>query len=565
MLRDRAVEFTAWGGYNAALNRGGSMKHKDASRGKGKKTGGLPVFLKNTAQILLATLVLWALAEAVLYGLGFPTGGSQFVDAIAVREKLTPRKPAGEYRIFSYGESTMHGCHYAPVSSPAKWLDAYLKDYHPGKKIRTVNFARMGKGSDFTLRTFEETLTYRPNLAVFYLGHNDYSKRYRMDETLAARQSPVYRLREAVKKSRLVSAVSRAAVKIKMKRKDSVYTDEVGYDLIETPVYRGMGDAYQVLRTDPFYFENIGFFKENILKITALARRRGIPVIFYVPVSNLKDFAPNQSRHQKAISAEALESWEDFFRRGKALEEQGTGALELYEKAYAIDPTYAELCFRMARILFNQGELERARVLFEEARDYDAVPLRAVREIEAVIRDLPRGELLEVIDTEKAVIAEIPGAIPGEPVIEDNVHFSIRGHALLAKAAALAIAERGWLAPGAKWQWKNERPFDQMAAALGVDDEIMFSAALKMVHFFGDRFENRVRFAEKAIALKPRDPRGYRSLAWTYWLMGESEKALQVYRQLGELAPAALAEVLESQPSVREFFETAEASIPVQS
>ena len=71
------------------------------------------------------------------------------LNPLFLREEITMDKPEDEFWIFTYGESTMHGAHYWPASSPARWLEVYLKDFLPDKKIRVINFARMGQGAEF--------------------------------------------------------------------------------------------------------------------------------------------------------------------------------------------------------------------------------------------------------------------------------------------------------------------------------------------------------------------------------------------------------------------------------
>ncbi|MDD5672319.1 MAG: hypothetical protein PHN49_11845, partial [Candidatus Omnitrophica bacterium] len=191
---------------------------------------------------------------------------------------------------------------------------------------------------------------------------------------------------------------------------------------------------------------------------------------------------------------------------------------------------------------------------------FDAIICRAPREIIDIIQELPRSPGLDVIDTEKVVAAELPGGILGEPMIEDNVHFSVRGHALLGRALAEKIAEHDWIAPKSAWQWDREKPYAVMYREIGVNDPILFAADLKMIHFLGPRFENRIRFAERAIKKFPDDPRGYRSLAWTYWLMGDKDKAIEVYRKLEKIHPESLQEVFQEQPAVKKAYEKSAAA-----
>ena len=135
------------------------------------------------------------------------------------------------------------------------------------------------------------------------------------------------------------------------------------------------------------------------------------------------------------------------------------------------------------------------------------------------------------------------------------MHFSIRGHALTGRAAAQAIHERGWIAPAAEWQLNRERPFEAIQKEIGIDQELMLSAYFKMVNYFGSRFENRIRFVNKALEISPGNPFALRHLAWSYWISGDQEKALETYRTLGETHPDALKEVFRSRPKIQKAFE----------
>ena len=66
---------------------------------------------KNPLQVLLATLLLFVILETVFYLFSFPQGASRFVEQIIIKESLSPKKPKGQFRIFTYGESTMYGAH----------------------------------------------------------------------------------------------------------------------------------------------------------------------------------------------------------------------------------------------------------------------------------------------------------------------------------------------------------------------------------------------------------------------------------------------------------------------
>lgn len=489
---------------------------------------------------------------------GVPPGGSKFVELIILREKLNPHKPKGEFRIFTYGESTMYGAHYGPTSSPARWLEAYLKDFLPGKKIRLVNFARLGKGSEFVRRTFKETIPYQPDLAIFYHGHNQFLHRNRKHEIEAEKRTLRYQIEKWSKKSRLICQVNRWVLALQMKLKKRAAEDSMLYDRIEAPPV-GFDPSDLTFRNSKLYRENIQFFRDRVIRTINLGQKYHIPMIFLRPVSNLKDFAPYASFHLRDLSGEKLAEWEDLFEWGKEFEagSREAEALDFYERAYGIDPTYAELSFRIGKLYFKKGGLVRARQLFEEARNYDALITRASSDILAVLDELKKTMGLDLIDVEPILISETPGGILGEPVIEDNVHLSAKGHALLGRALAEEISKRDLIVPRSEWKFGNERSHEAMAKELGIDNPLLFSASIKMVVYFGSRFENRIRFAQKALEISPGNPVALRHLAWSYWLMGKKFEAFETYRKLGQTYPEALREVFRHQPDIEKDFQAA--------
>lgn len=512
--------------------------------------------LKDIGSALLGTVVVFLALEAACFVAAVPYGASHFAEKIIIAENLSPKKPAGEFRIFTYGESTMQGSQYAPRSSPARWLQAYLKDFLPDKKIRVVNFARMGQGSDFTADTFLQTLQYKPDVAVFYLGHNDFLDQNRYYEIKAEKAGFQYFMRRLVMKSRVISQASRWVLERRLKRKADRSEDRIEFDTIETSP-RSIGPENKNIRTEPSYWSNIEFLRQNLLRILDEARQNHVKVIFYKPVCNLKDFAPWFSVHIKHLAPEPLETWTRLFEEGKNKQTQSdfTGAMDLFRQASVIDDTYAELSYRMGEICFKTGDLAAAKRYFEEARDNDAIIFRANKDVLAVFDELEKEREFPYIDTEKSIISEAPGGILGEPIIEDNVHFSIKGQSLVAKAASREIADRGWIAPRAEWKFERERSLEEISKEFGIDAPFLVASYLKLVSYFGSRFENRVRFAQKALELEPANPRALRHLAWTYWLMGDRNKAIEIYQKLKQLEPGSLEEVFKAQPEIKKALE----------
>lgn len=506
-------------------------------------------------QTLFATLILLAALEGVCRLAGLPPGATRYMEGIIIRNHLTPQKPADEFRIFAFGESSLHGSHYWPFSSPALWMEVYLHDFLPGKKIRVVNFARMGQGSYKTYESFRDAAAYKPDLAIFYYGHNAFLPGNRKQEVIAKDIKKNNIWRKILRESRFLSWAYRLAVMEAIRHKtDTPFDDSIEYKVIESPP-AGMGPENIYPNNSPAYTENIDFLKENTEKILEIAKENHIRVLFCRPAGNLKDFPPYVSLHLKKITAEQEKAFDELYKKGIAAQESGriADAAAAFEQAYAMDDTYADLNFRLGTIYFSQGELEKAKKLFIQAKDYDGIKVRATRDILNYFDELKRRGIA-VLDAEKAVISEAPGGILGDPIIEDNVHLSIKGHSLLGLALANTIAEQGWIAPKSEWQFNRQENFEDISRKLGITPELQFSADLKMVHYFGSRYESRLRFAKRALEIHPSDSRALRHLAWSYWLKGDREKALEVYEKLSQSDLPSLEEVFKAHEEIKKSF-----------
>ena len=132
--------------------------------------------LKNIIFSVIAIAAFFALLEGISRLFVFP-GSYDYIERRIIEQGLSQKKEKGEIRIFLYGESTMQGSHLYPYSTIGKWLKLYLDDLLPediARRIRVVNLARLGEDSRFTVTAFRDTIPYKPDLAVFYMAHNDF-------------------------------------------------------------------------------------------------------------------------------------------------------------------------------------------------------------------------------------------------------------------------------------------------------------------------------------------------------------------------------------------------------
>ncbi len=512
----------------------------------------IPRMLKRIFSYLLPLLVFLALFELLFRGLGVPRGGGKFVETVVWRNHLSAHPSPGEFRIFTYGESTFVGAQHAPLSSPVRWMEAYLEDFLPQKNIRVVNFARMGHGSAFTLQTFRETLDYHPQIAIFYLGHNDFLPGERVDQNDATLEARKMFWLELLYGSRFIAYFYRTVLRIQVAKREARDHDRMGTDEIETaPHELNMGGV--VSPQSPLYLQNLKFVENNIDELLRLAAHHHVKVLFLRPVSNLKDFEPLISGHLKELSPDALKSWQNHFDHAEKLfnEKDFVGARTEYAMAYQADPTYALLPFRLGRIAFDQGELDLARRYFTEARDHDLMPCRANKDMLELLEKTTSRYGIPLMDTEKFILPEVPGGIPGEPVIEDNVHFSIPGESRVGRAMSETLADLGWILPRSEWQFARTRSYEKIYQDLGISRDLEVKALIQVCSYLGTRFRDRIRTAERALKMDPESVPALRNLAWAYWIADQKDKASEIYAKLHEKDPAILRSIFNAHPELK--------------
>ncbi len=509
-------------------------------------------FIKNSFIVFGATLVLFFALEEIFFVLGFPQGGSRFVEIVLIKNKVPLKKAPGEVRIFTYGESTMYGAHYGTFSSPARWLDEYLTEFLPRKSIRVVNFARLGCSSHFVRQTVRQTLVYQPDLMIFYVGHNGFLPKNTKEEIEARSHTFLHQSQRWLQKSRFFSELYRQILRFTVSDQSNRFSESKEADEIEVDPWIFSNQAV-ISRMDHRYSVNLDYLKENLSQIIHLAKKNHIPVVFLKPVCNLKDFAPSYSVHMKSLTENELNQWNDAYQKGIEEERKNNvnSAEKKYQSAYRLDSTHADLCYRLGQISFQNKNYAAAKKFFEEARDNDAKINRATGDILSIFKDMSKQENVLLVDTEEVLKGKVEGGILGEPVVEDNVHFSIEGHYLLGRALANVIADHHWIVPKTEWDFEREKPYDVLLQKFGGDKEELISAYLLNIQYFGTRFENRIRLAQKILKLDPNNTKALRHLAWAYWLNGETDLALKTYERLAETDPQSLLGVFRLRPQIK--------------
>src|SRR6202142_4277850 len=304
---------------------------------------------------------------------------------------IPAEKPQGTYRIFVLGESAAMG-DPDPAYAFSRYLELMLRQRYPAMKFEVVNTGSVAIDSHVLLPIAEGLAKQRPDLFIIYSGNNEVVGPYGPGTALTSdgtsfggMSMPVIRSNIFFRSTRIGQLLTKIGAQKKEWGGMEMFLDK------------------QVPESSPLMQHVYENFDRNLRDTVAAARASGARVIVSTVATNVKDCAPFASMHRDGLGQDELRSW-------NALVEQGTNferarsyaeALKAYLDAAKIDDQYAELEFRIARALWEQGNYAGGKQHFLRARDLDSLRFRAdgrINEINLAVGSSAAGA--ELVDAE---------------------------------------------------------------------------------------------------------------------------------------------------------------------
>ena len=353
---------------------------------------------------------------------------------VPLSTRMTAQKPKGTYRIFMLGESAAYG-DPDPSFGMGRYLEALLETRYPTTDFEVVNVAITAINSHVILPIARECARHEGDMWVIYMGNNEMIGPYGAG-TIFGQKAPsmtFVRSALAVKATRLGQLMDQMITSLH--RRAAAPASWAGIDMFSKNPLR---------YDDPNRLKAYENFKTNLDDILSAGKQAGIPVILSTVASNLRDCSPFISLHADGLKQSQLAEWQRLFKEGARLEADGQfqAALDVYTKAAVIDPTFAELQFRIGTCQLALHQTGPAREAFERARDHDALAVRADTRINQIITKAAEGEFLNGVDSIKALSNRTPDRIPGKEFFYEHVHLTMLGNELLARTLAEKVAAR---------------------------------------------------------------------------------------------------------------------------
>ncbi len=457
-------------------------------------------------------------------------------------------KPPGTFRIFSLGGSTTYGRPYDDRTSFSGWLRELLPAADRNKNWEVINAGGISYASYRVANLMKELVNYQPDLFVIYTGHNEfleertYRKSRKIPPLVRSTASLLARTRTW---SAMTAAMKRIGIHQHIKKEDQ---DTLSVE-VDAILDRSMGpDLYT--RDDTLRENILEHFRISLERMVALARSVGAQVIFVTPASNRKDFSPFKSEHTPGLDPTTRKLTEQSLIQAQASirREKWDKALDLLDKAVALNPRHAELQYLKGKVLLALGRFKEAEKALRLARDEDICPLRALTPLLGIVSGIAGRQGAELVDyvdlLEKRMQIAKGHPIPGEEFFLDHVHPTIEGHKILAIALIQTMTDQGLVQPAAGW---DKKVIEEVSLKImgRIDREVQAEALTKLarVLLWAGKSENAGRLATEALDIAAEYPQvvvnASSTLTSLYQRQGNLERAIQQLYSALEIAPGS--------------------------
>jgi tetratricopeptide (TPR) repeat protein len=198
----------------------------------------------------------------------------------------------------------------------------------------------------------------------------------------------------------------------------------------------GMFSRNRFRAADPRLAVVYANFRRNVADLCTIAESAGAKVLLCTVSNNLRDCAPFASLHRAGLLPGEETAWNEAYREGTALAEKGmfAEAQACFDRAMAIDSSFAELRFYRGKCHLAAFDTSPALHEFTAARDLDALRFRADSRLNEVVREIAQrhnGNSVRLVDAER-LLAGGPSGIAGSALFLEHVHFTSHGNYALA-------------------------------------------------------------------------------------------------------------------------------------
>jgi hypothetical protein len=387
-----------------------------------------------------------------------------------------PRSGEGVIALAVIGESSARGEPYQDWVSMPRLVAWQLERMRPGIKVSVADLAVGGICLEQAILMLYR-LEVKPDVLIVYSGHNEFQARYGWSRHVRyyREESPhrpwgdefLERGADVSKALRLIRHT------IDLQRVPVGPPPEVTRGLVDRPVCSS--EEYAFLRQD---------YERRLSDLLDWCRSEGILPIVVVPPGNEGDYPPVRSMLGRNVPLMERESFGESFHAARMREQTDPGgARRIYEQLLGRHPEFAELHYRLGKLLVNAGEARAAVEHFIISRDRDGLPLRMPSDFQEIVRREGRRGGAIVVDGPRVFRSRSATGILGNDWFHDAHHPNLRGYAALAEEALAGLIARR--AAGLTGQERApEIDLREVANTFGLDAAAWAQVCEKSANFF---------------------------------------------------------------------------------
>jgi tetratricopeptide (TPR) repeat protein len=476
--------------------------------------GGYDRMLKKAGQVEGGTLVISDQAGAISYffaNRSRPGYNEQY-------NFLTP-KPKGVFRIFLVGESAAKGYPEPRNLASSAFLEKMLTDAWPERKVEVINLGTTAVASFPVLGMLTEALEFEPDLVIIHTGHNEFFGAYGVSSISRGGTS-----RFRLKATRFVRSLALVQFASRHWQSEESLKGKTLMEIMAAQTYTAPDSPLREAAA-----RNLG---GNVAEMLKRCRARGVPAIVCTLPSNERDLFPVGEDRLDGLNAQGAvgraretpyvvsyngkSGFAENQRRFPSLLEAGAAQLPgnpqsaetNLTEALALAPTHARAHFLHGRALYVLGRTNEARAEFVAARDFDSMPWRATSVQEKALREATAAEGGVLCEMQNDFREQSPGGCIGWELMDDHVHPTLRGQALMAEAIVKTMRRLQGPAAITDAQSVRIKPWEEYSRALGDNPYDRYGVDYTMFVLFNVEFmreqnpEGRERFAQHASAFE---------------------------------------------------------------
>ncbi|MFQ5412288.1 MAG: tetratricopeptide repeat protein, partial [Phycisphaerae bacterium] len=379
------------------------------------------------------------------------------------------------------------------------FLREMLSDLWPERTVEVINAGTTAVASFPVLGMLTEGIEYAPDLVVVYSGHNEFFGAYGVCSLHRAGDSP-----GAIRFQRWFRSL---AVEQALNHLLPSGGDGKNKTLMEMMIGRSYTGP-----DDPRREAAARNLETHVARMIERCRARDIPIIVCTLPSNERDLAPLGTDDLSELAPDRRKNMGALLRDALSrLSVDPAFARQALLQALEIEPRHARARFALGRAYLSLNEGRKAAAEFQRAINLDSMPWRAPDASNEAIRRATTEPGAVLCDMRQVFRDASPHGSIGWELMDDHVHPSLKGQALIARAIVESLTTfKGVLAVDrhaydALPDWEEyarrmgDNPYDRYAVAhtLRVLCDIPFYRKTNPEAF--DRFHKRAEHLERSM------------------------------------------------------------------